>query len=254
MFALIAIGLAATAAQADYVTVYDGSGYLGVGPAGEDQETEPHCVNSQAWDLEAVLYDNDTNQLTLIGGWDFLQEIHGIGSGDLFLAINNIPTASAGNGSYGYDYVFDIDWAGVQDIDATTASVGYQQYDISGGASLSLPTAWPNDLSAPVSYISGGTKVGNTHYASFQSYADDASVNAAFTDLFIAPLMGGKHYSLTFDWDAPNGSSIYTHFTQECGNDNLVGQFETPVVPEPASIGLLSLGLIGMVARKRRLI
>jgi len=46
---------------------------------------------------------------------------------------------------------------------------------------------------------------------------------------------------------ASAGDEFYTHFTMECGNDNLMGR-----VPEPSQIALLLTAFFGMMLFKRR--
>jgi hypothetical protein len=61
---------------------------------------------------------------------------------------------------------------------------------------------------------------------------------------------GETHYYAEVDmqWLFDTGNtSFLSHFTYECGNDLMIGQ-----VPEPATILLSSLGLLGMAAFLRR--
>jgi len=82
--AAVALGLAAgffsashafALSYADNITIYDGSGYTGVGTGGEDRETEPGMVNSQVWDLEA--FYQQSNSLTMVGGFNFRNGVIG---------------------------------------------------------------------------------------------------------------------------------------------------------------------------------
>lgn len=248
--AALTVGMSA---YADNITVWDGDG-TGLGPDLENGETEPGTVNKQEWDLEAVLWNDGS--LTLVGGWNFLTEISNIGSGDLFIASGTAPnrTVPGALGNWGYDFVFDTNYAGAFEDNAGDIFVPYQLINISGGANLSLPSVWLNKPeSSPVAYISGGQTVGHTEYAEFQKFSSDQALLDAFPFEFADYTnTGGTHYSLTFNGvKLPTGETSWTHFTQGCGNDNLMGQVDIPPVPEPATMGLLSLGLLGMFARRK---
>lgn len=256
-----------TSAYADNITVYDGDGPMGAGPAGEDQETEPWTVSGQKWDNEAFLWDYSTKpgygNLSLITGFNVLGSINGITAGDLFLAFATDKPAESNagaDGNWGYPGVYDINWASA--IPSVTGAadswiVPYQIYDISGGAVLAKASAWVNNPeSNPVAYVSGGTKVGATKFATVTKYSSDQALVDAFPFEFDGYTnTGGTHYAITFSGlQLPTGETTWFHFTQTCGNDNLIGTVDIPAVPEPASMTLLGLGLIGMVVRKFRIV
>ena len=60
-------------------------------------------------------------------------------------------------------------------------------------------------------------------------------------------LTGGLHNALTVDISFLGPSTSFTaHFTQGCGNDNLIGYGTSAPVPEPATMVLFGIGLIGL--------
>ena len=111
----------------------------------EDQEVEPGMLVDQKWDAEGF-FQNGT-ELTFVGGFDYVNGVWDngefFGAGDLFIDINgdadfgNIHRAAGGDletdNNYGYEYVFDIDWAnGTYDVynmkpDSTTIMADVRQ-------------------------------------------------------------------------------------------------------------------------------
>ena len=286
-----ALSFTTGAVYAENITIDDNTansnwGYTGHGVAGEDNEVTAGSTTGQEWDLEAVLFTDNT--LTLIGGWKFSGIRNGWTSGDLFLAFTDAnssetpvygsaaaqiletPTSDGigNNGkiyneNYGYDFALHLGAATTED---GVTSMDYDAFNIQNEDGLVLSdVAYAKTRAAnPYKYVSGGTEVEALSGTATQTrYGTDSALWAAFSDT-ANTVYGGTHYALTFtglDLSsfglAPGEYYLWTHFTMGCGNDNLMGKtpFEiTPpnnVVPEPSSIALLLLGVAGTVARKR---
>jgi hypothetical protein len=256
------------------ITLYDGEGgglfgtpggadNYGAGQTQEDQEVHSGCIANQSWDLEGMQLNNQT--LTLVGGWNFmggqLHDHYTYRSGDIFIATGNaasdVPlygsTAPTIPGSptmadYHYDYVIHVtDW-----------STGAYQVISNAGSAVELisysSTSTTNNGSNPWRYASGGTVIANGNFTHQEGLSD---ATTGFN--------GGSHNTVSFNmaWlnnilnaSADPNQDIYYHFTMECGNDNLMGHMNNgdfvPPVPEPASIGLFGMGLIGLAAARIR--
>ncbi|WP_163833589.1 PEP-CTERM sorting domain-containing protein [Spartinivicinus ruber] len=227
------------------ITVYDGKHSRASGWYGpqEDNEIEPGNLTGQKWDLEGFFQKENT--LSLIGGFNYQQGATGYHnrrwhSGDIFIDIDNnhINANSRRNyngndtvqNTFGYDYVFDVDWANLT-------------YDIIKLDNLSsTKTAYygNNYGSSAWLYAGGGQTIGNGTF-SISTLTDQES-----------GFSGGIHYGATgFDLSfLGENRDFYAHFTMQCGNDNLKGHGKTPnkpvvPVPVPSTIALIGLALLG---------
>ncbi len=222
------------------ITIYDNDGYKGAGVAGEDNETEPGMVNSQVWDLEGF-WQQDNGNLAIVGGYDLINGEGRFMPGDIFVDVDgdniSVVNGGASGGStgnapvqttFGYDYVFDVDWAAGSYNLIKLTDESYTQ------------EAWytQNYSSSPWRYVAGD----DAHVASgtfdYQTGLTDSE----------SGYLGGSHnvaYNFDLSYFSDNGyDELWFHNTMGCGNDNLLGHVAT--VPEPSSIAMLAIGLIGL--------
>jgi hypothetical protein len=226
------------------ITIYDkngtGTGWYG---DGEDEEVEPDMATGQDWDLEAFFLDD--NILTMLGGFNFVSGNGGILSGDIFIDIDgdalfgDIHGTTTGNqiiqDTYGYDYVFDLDFT----------NFSYKLIELDGNSKTQTSYYSQNQGSNPWRYYDGGKEIASNTFG-YQTGLTDAQTGFA----------GGLHNVVTGIDLTPLGlkpsTEFIAHFTQGCGNDNLMGKGQTPV-PEPATMMLMGIGLISLagISRKR---
>lgn len=273
--AVIALGVTTAVAGplGTDITISDGN-FKGSGwySDREDNETEtnPNTINTQVWDLEGMY--SDASALTIVGGFNFQTGVthagHTYRGGDLFIDVTGDAVygqaANGGSGlggvvtnSFGYDYVLDFN----------SSYTSYTVFQVSESSLVSRGTDVAS--SNPWSYVSGGTAV-----AGYESVAVgglgllDHSVYSVLTTYgSTSPGLKGDglglptsdlHYYLTVDLSFLPADTLATlHYTLECGNDNLMGQYTTPTsVPEGGSTLLLaaaSMLALFTFSRKRSL-
>jgi hypothetical protein len=215
-------------------------------PDNEDNEVEPGNVASQGWDLEGFFLDG--NILTMIGGYDFANGVYSNGwgkwftSGDLFIDINgdvkygtDVSPLGGANGyntisnTYGYDYAINLDFS----------NDSFTVFSIDSDSSLNSVFFRQNDQSNPWEYVSGGTELNLGSDQTKLTYITGLSDSAVGFN-------GGTHNSVSLDLSSflAHGTEFTAHFTMGCGNDNLMG--EGVVTPEPATMVLMGIGLLGI--------
>jgi len=212
----------------------------------EDQEVEPGMQHGQIWDLEGFFLDGDS--LSIVGGYDFVNGHSNFLSGDLFIDIDgdaifgDIHGTTNGNievdNTFGYDYVLDLEYDGVDN------QWDYTVYEIVESSRVLTAFYKQNQGSSPWRYVSGGTEVvGAGNSANYMTDLSNSDVG----------FLGGDHYAiqgidLSFLGDDIN--NFTASFTMGCGNDHLMGD----PVPEPSTIILLGLGILGLVGFRKKFV
>jgi hypothetical protein len=142
---------------------------------------------------------------------------------------------------YGYDYVLDLNFT----------NFSYSVYLIDSDTDLLSGSLRQNDEANPWRYYDGGTLLG----AEYQNVS--FSYMTGLSDADVGGLLGDSHNAVIVDLSFLGESTEFTaHFTMQCTNDNLMGKgiiaSESSVIPEPSTILLLGIGLIGTVAFMRK--
>lgn len=195
------------------ITINDGYGTLDNGwysANRENQETEINCTIGQIWDMES--FELNGSVLRMTGGYNFTD-----------------PTGTA-NSHGGYwrsgDLFFDVDGGGYDYVALIRqATSTYDVYKLGNTYSVYYGE---NSASNPWRYKDGGSLFVLNRSVSYSSYSD----------------IEGIHYMLDTDiaWlPTTPGNTVRVHYTMECGNDNLLGEYKVKVSDTGNALILLVL-------------
>ncbi len=222
------------------ITIFDGLTGSGswYSNTNEDNEVEygidangDLVATTQDYDLEGIFYNFVTNELAIVGGYDFLNGNNEYLGGDIFL---NTRVTS---------YVLDIEY---YYYNGTSIPTPYMEYQVYTGAFGTDPTSVVL-AAGPWKRNTGGTLLDyNTYTIDYYDvpYANDNIIGVNY----IGYDTDGR-YALVANlgW---LGSDIFdVSYTMECGNDLIRGS----AVPEPSTLLLFGAGLLGLGSYIRKM-
>ena len=229
----------------DNITIYDGNGDgTGWRGAQEDNEVEPGAQSGQRWDMEAFFWNNGTQTLTMVGGYDLINGVVYSGydrdrqgiidPGYLFIDSGN-------NGTW--DYAIAWNYTPGTDQGNDVHNLTTTLYNLAGGSDFINATDF--QFANPWRYdVTGIT--GTDVTASYYGFDGSTNLSGVATDT-----EGIGHNAIGFDLSSLTlGTGFKAHFTIECGNDLILG--ETNTVPIPGAVWLLGSGLAGLFGVRRR--
>jgi hypothetical protein len=236
----------AQSAQAIPATIYDE--YVG----GDDHNWGDVIGSKTYFDTHSMTVDLVGNMLSVSIHTNFagrsgdlfgsLTSGNGIGYGDLFLSSSWNPYGAA---PYTDDNSFNgTDWSYAFSLDDRWTEGGT-------GSLYSLNANDNNDILLSENFLTGGTFRNGQEVA---VNTDGKTAIKSGINWDVTADTNGTDGRINFlidltDTDLAGSDTIALHWGMTCGNDTIEGKYS---VPEPAMLGLLSLGLIGIGVSKRK--
>lgn len=170
----------------------------------------------------------------------------GIGYGDLFLSNSWNPYGSASTGYVDDNFYSDYttDWSYAFSLD--------DRWDNSGGSGSLYELAGDgNDVLLSEDFLSRGTfREGQEIAVDPAGKAINSSSWSIISDTYST--IGSISFLIDLTGTSLEGSdTIALHWGMTCGNDTIEGEYSA--VPEPAILGMLAIGLLGIgIAQRKR--
>jgi hypothetical protein len=211
----------------------------------EDQNTSylDPGYGGQAYDAEAIYALIEGNQL--------------------FIALatghnpNTANTPSANHYGAG-DFAIDFGKNGTYELGINVKPAGWDTFGVAGGVYQNATWAlglWnaagaydPShpEIKNPTSMTAGGTYLGLADLR-YTTTAQTGYGQWSTAPHYFYEMSVGLDLLTAAGWD---GSAFNIHWTQNCANDSII--VDPPSVPEPGTLALLPLGLLGLAALRRR--